>query len=397
MRIGIAVMRSQLGGGGGVAVYTREILEALASHSRGQHTYFALIHADCADGWDYRHWPDHIQFVPLQPVRPFRSIPVRAKYSIRRLLGLSVPLHYGEMYMTRQIDALKLNILHYPQTIIWPLSINVPCVLTFFDMQHEYYPQFFTQIELDHRAETYRPSVNKAHHLIVPSDYTQQSLMEKYDVPPHKMTLIPVGIADTFRRADPIEVEGIKEKYGLPDTFIFYPANPWQHKNHARLMAALRIYRERYEDAPYLVVSGRLREERRDVLSLAIAAGVEDKVLELGFVPTAELPALYSAAKLLVFPSLFEGFGMPLVEAMACGCPIAAADATTIPEITNGAALLFDPFDPDAIAEAIHNLLVDSDLCKMLVRKGYERAEAFQWAKIVPQIEQVYERVLDDL
>ena len=127
-------------------------------------------------------------------------------------------------------------------------------------------------------------------------------------------------------------------------------------------MAALRIYRERYGECPWLVLTGRLRGERREAMSLAIAAGVEDRVMDLAFVEPADLPALYSAAELMVFPSLFEGFGIPLVEAMACGCPIAAADATTIPEITNGAALLFDPLDSDQMAEAIHRALNDADL-----------------------------------
>lgn len=394
MKIGIMAINSQLGTGGGINVYTRGLVEALAN-CETQHKYCIIIEDSKSNAWTHHHWPTHIQFVPLHSVEPHQSIWVRVWRRLRRLLKLSVPPHHGEAYIARQIDALELDLLHYPRTTIWPLSVNRPCVLTFFDLQHEYYPQFFTQRELEYRVATYRPSVDKARHILVPSDYTRRTLIEKYDTPAHKMTLIPVGIANTFHRADNTEVERIKKKYGLPDTFIFYPANPWQHKNHARLIAALRIYQEYFGDTPWLVVSGHLRGEKRDVLSLAIAAGVENNVLELGFVPPEDLPALYSAATLLVFPSLFEGFGIPLVEAMACGCPIVAADATTIPEITDGAALLFDPFDSGSIAKAVHRLLVDPDLCETLVQRGYERIGSFKWERTIPQIEKVYEQTFE--
>lgn len=180
-------------------------------------------------------------------------------------------------------------------------------------------------------------------HVIAPSEFTRQSLVEKYDVPADKISLLPVGLSDRFRRAQAGETDSMRLRYDLPDDFIFYPANPWQHKNHARLMAALRIYQDRYNEAPYLVLSGRLPNERRDFISLAIASGIEDRVTDLGFVSSEDIRALYSAATMMVFPSLFEGFGIPLIEAMASGCPIAGANATTVPEITNGAALLFDP------------------------------------------------------
>jgi glycosyltransferase involved in cell wall biosynthesis len=125
-------------------------------------------------------------------------------------------------------------------------------------------------------------------------------------------------------------------------------------------------------------------------MPLAMAAGVDDRVCDLGYVPPQDLPALYSGAAILVFPSLFEGFGIPLLEAMACGCPIAAADATAIPECVGPAAVLFDPLDPSAIAEAIHRLRSDADLRSALSASGLERARQYAWRDLVPRLVDVY-------
>jgi glycosyltransferase involved in cell wall biosynthesis len=384
-----------VGRGGGTDIYTLQLVEALATHGHGPE-FVVLAGAETMPAWQDREWPAHITFAGLHAIEPQQSLTVRGYRRVRRSLGLRVPPHYGEPYLARQIDLLGLDLVHFPRTPSTPRSVVTPSILTFFDMQQEYYPQFFGEDELAARAKTYRPSVDKAMHVIVPSECTRRTLQEKYGVPFDKMTLIPVGVSDSFHRREAAEVERVRTRYQLPRVFIFYPANPWQHKNHARLMAALTIYRRRYAECPWLVLTGRLHGEGREAMSLAIAAGVEDRVLDLGFVDLTELPALYSAAALMVFPSLFEGFGIPLVEAMACGCPIAAANATSIPEVTNGAALLFDPFDPEQIAEAIHLALTDADLRSALVAHGYVQLPRFSWKAIASRLVAVYERVAQE-
>lgn len=392
MRIGIAAMGSVLGNGGGLDIYTRYLVEALADNDSGN-SYVILVSQASQETWSYRPWPSNVRFVPLYDIEPRRSALVRAQRLLWRTLGLPVPAHYGDPYLARQIDSLGLDLVHFPRTTIWPLSVQTACVLTFFDLQHEYYPQFFTQAVLDHRARTYKPSVDKARWVIAPSTYTRQTIIEKYGTRAGKISVVPVGLADTFSRADEAEVARVQRRYNLPDRFIYYPANPWQHKNHARLIAALRIYRERYSEAPTLVVSGRLRNETRDATEFATAAGIDKQVIDVGYLPRADRTAVYTAATMMVFPSLFEGFGIPLVEAMACGCPIAAADTTSIPEVVGDAALLFDPFDPCAIAETIHRLLIDEALRRALVAKGYQQIGRFDWKSIATELVQIYQQV----
>lgn len=392
MKIGIMPGNSRFGSGGGMDVYTRQLVDALADYAPF-HQYSVLAFADTLSDWTFRNWPRHVAFVTLY--RDGRSLSSKAWSYTKRLFDPAAAILEGEQHIRQQIDGLHLNLIHFTSTYISPLSVRTPCVLTFFDMQHEYYPEFFTPSELTGRTRLFQPSVDKAQHVIVPSYYTRQTLIEKYATPAAKMSLVPVGLAEDYLRAGNSEVKRIKHKYELPNDFIFYPANPWQHKNHARLMAALRLCRDHYGIRPQLVLSGRLLEEHREARSLAIAAGVEGQVMDLGFVPPGDLAALYTAARFMVFPSLFEGFGIPLVEAMACGCPIAAANSTSIPECTGDAALLFDPWQPQAIAEAIARLWSDLNLREELARAGIARADQYRWPKIVPALNAVYEQATD--
>lgn len=394
-RIGVAVLHNSLGRSGGIDIYAWQLVEALADYTVG-HRYVVLVGPDSPD-WTHRVWPAHVEFAAIQSVAPAMALPIRAWHRARLAAGFSVPPHFGDAYVAYQMDRLGLDLIHFPSTTISPLSIQTPSVLTFFDMQQEYYPEFFTRGELQERSRTYRPSVEKASRIIVPSDYTRRTLVEKYRVPEERMVTIPVGKTRNIRIASPAQIAAVRAKYGLPGRYLYYPANPWQHKNHARLFAALRIYHDTYGPPPTLVLSGRLFDERRDAMSLAIAAGIEELVVDLGYVPVEDMSGLYAGAHLMVFPSLYEGFGLPVLEAMACGCAVAAANATALPELVDGAALLFDPSDPGEIAQAIHCVVNDDDLRLALIQRGITQARNYDWLELAPRIVDVYDSVLQDL
>lgn len=392
-RIGIAAMyHSQVGFAGGLDVYVRQLVEALADHDH-RTEYTVLTSAAGQAAWGYRTWPANVRLHALREFAPRAAWPTRVWRRVQRQRGRPVPPHYGDDYLALQIDQLGFDLVHYPATLIRPLTLTTPCVLTVFDLQHEYYPEHFTPAEMAWRAQSYRPSVHKAAHLLTPSQYTATTLTEKYAVPPAHLTVIPVGADPRLQRATPLEVARVRAKYHLPERYLYYPANPWPHKNHARLIAALRLLSPTLPTPPTLVLSGRLANEPRDARLLALAAGLEDQVIDLGFVPTADLAGLYTGAQLMVFPSLFEGFGIPLLEAMACGCPIAAADATAIPECVGDAAVLFDPLDSAAIAAAIRALWDDEPRRRALAARAAQRLPAYAWPRLVPQLTAVYERL----
>lgn len=399
LKIGIAAGGSILGSAGGVDVALRQMVEALTDQDRKNQYYVLLneradlVQEPAINAWLDRKWTPRTHFVVVRnkalPLTPFQQFQRR----LRRKLGFAqapIPTK-GELYRAFQIDSLRLDLIHYPRTAISPLEVQTTCILGFWDLQHEYFPEFFTPEQRTGRTTHFRAAVAKARHIITPSNFTKYTLMEKYDVPAAKISVVPHGISETFRRATAAEVDRVRAKFDLPEKFIYYPANTWLHKNHRRLFQSLRLYRERFGQAPMVVLSGRLRGEHPHGLALAEEEGVDDCVMDLGYIPRSDTNAIFSAATLLVFPSLFEGFGIPLIEAMACECPIAAANSTAIPECVQDSALLFDPTDVNEIAMAIHQLLTDEPLRTSLTARGLDRVKRYQWRQVVPEILTVYQ------
>ncbi len=402
LKIGIGVGDTALGSAGGLDVYTRTLVEALDEH---EHTnqYFVLLRekgkraeSRAREAWLDRKWSRNVRFII---VRDHALPPTRREIWQRRILRRlrmeppQIP-DTVEEYRAYQIDRLRLNLVHFPRTAISPLCLGTPALLTFFDLQHEYFPEFFTPAERLGRTTHFRAAIAKARHIIAPSEYTKHTLNETYGVLNSKMSVVPVGISRSFQRVPPHEIERVRAKYNLPQEFIFYPANPWRHKNHQRLFQSLRLYRERYGQAPKLVLSGRLRGEQLDALSLAEQEGVADLVIDLGFFPRADSAAIFSAATMLVFPSLFEGFGIPLIEAMACECPIAAADATAIPECVQDSALLFNPLDVNEMTDAIYRVMNDATWRATLVARGRVRVQRYHWERVIPELLLVYRQTM---
>lgn len=393
MSVGIAAFGARLGLSGGINVYTQDLVQALADHAR-RYEYVVLV-SGSMDAWQFRAWPSHIRFVNLDHPHPWLDHMRHAHWLIRRILGrntIDLSSYLDIESLNSLLHCQGIQVLHYPKTAIPPRYrlLQVPMVLTFFDMQHEYLPELFTEDELTERKKIFRPSAERADYIIAPSAFTARSLSEKFMIPDEKITSIPVGIPNNCRRVSQGALTSIRGKYRLPDHYILYPANPWLHKNHARLMAALRILKDRRSLKVHLVLTGKLQNTAWSAMPLALAAGIEDQVHDLGFVPSEDMSALYSGADMLIFPSLFEGFGIPLLEAMACGVTVAAARSTSIPDVTGDAALLFDPMRTDDIAEAIYRILTDSVLASDLAQRGLERARRFAWPALVEALEDLY-------
>lgn len=378
--------------GGGLNIYIRNLVEALAEYPT-QHDYFIIVPVNNVGSWNNRNWPRHIHFTYVD-TDPKQDVIIRAYNHVKNLLIFKT-FHMSQQSMiAKNIDALCLDIIHAPTTVLQNMEIKTPILLTYMDMQHEYYPDFFTPSVLEYRAKTHRSSVAKAKHLIAPSNFTKQSLIEKFGVVPEKISVIPAGwVPSQFTRANKEEIERVSRKYQLPSDFIFYPANPWPHKNHARLMSSLRNYEQKFGKAPTLVISGRMPNEPRDARLYALAAGIENNVIDVGYLPKQDLRAIYSSAKMLIFPSLFEGFGIPLIEAMAIGCPIAAAHVTSIPECVGNAGYYFDPTDIEGMTLAIYSLMTDNLLREKLIEIGFEQVKLFSQELVIRKQVAIYDQM----
>jgi glycosyltransferase involved in cell wall biosynthesis len=387
MRIGITASSFGRGRVGGLEVYLRELLQALAEADTPGHEY-VLVHPASPEPPATFPSP-RLSAVGLRNAAPGRRpLPELVRFA----LGRPPAAHP----LAAEIDALGLDLLHFATTRVPPLDLRTPTVLTFFDMQEEFLPEFFPLRERVGRAVANRRGVRQARVVIAPSEFTARTLASRYATPPEKIVVAPAGVSDRFGpRGTADERPRLRSRYGLPaGDFVLYPANPWPHKNHGRLLAALALLRGARTLVPPLVCTGRLEGESRSVAAMAREAGVPaGQVYDLDFVAEEDMPVLYRAARALIFPSLFEGFGIPVLEAMASGCPVACADATALPEVGGAAVRYFDPQRPESIAEALVEVCTDAARRADLVERGRERAERFRWRHVISRVLEAYERV----
>jgi hypothetical protein len=217
-------------------------------------------------------------------------------------------------------------------------------------------------------------------------------MVEKYGLAPEKVHCVyEAGVEQVDDTTSLLTVEVIRGKYHLPERYAFYPANMWPHKNHRVLLLALHRLRQMYGMSLPLVLTGDDLGQWGELEAIARHFHLHEDIHYLGYVPADDLPGLYRGAALLLCPSLFEGFGIPLIEAMTLGCPIAAANSTSIPEVVGDAALLFDPRQPDSLATACFQLLTDDTLRQTLRARGRARATHFSWERAADETLQVFQ------
>ncbi|HVE80874.1 MAG TPA: glycosyltransferase family 1 protein [Candidatus Dormibacteraeota bacterium] len=278
-----------------------------------------------------------------------------------------------------------VDLLHFPFTTIHPQGIKKKKVLTFADLQQEYFPEFFDEAELVHRRLSYKPSAMEADHIISISNYTKKGLVEKYNIPAEKITTIYLTFnKDIFTSG----AKPVKSEY----PYFFYPAGRWQHKNHSRLINAFAAVAKQNASVR-LKLTGTVQSQDEAIASQIKSLGLGGRIDFLGHVSEKQLPDLYRGATALIFPSLFEGFGIPIVEAMASGCPVACSNTTSLPEVGGQAALYFDPAKESEITDAMIRLLNDESLRQRLAKLGFDQVRKFTPEAMARQTVKIYELV----
>lgn len=272
-----------------------------------------------------------------------------------------------------------IDVIHYPVTVPIPRVDGATTIVSLNDVQHHELPEFFSKPERYYRRSAYDRAARRADEVLTLSEHARWQIIERLAIPPERVTTIPCGVDHERFSAIPDEHDA---RTDLPDRFLLYPANLWPHKNHERLLRAFE--RAGVPDLELILTGQTYGRE------LPVSPG--GRVRHLGLVPFEQLPALYRRAVATVFPSLFEGFGMPLVEAMACGCPVAASARGAIAETCGDAAFLFDPEDEDAIADAVRQVVEDDALRERLRLQGLARAAEFRWDDVARRHLEVYRR-----
>jgi glycosyltransferase involved in cell wall biosynthesis len=267
-----------------------------------------------------------------------------------------------------------IDLYFCPFSTLAPRPVPLPSVYTIPDLQEFFYPQFFTSYNRVARAYHHRGSSKMADRIMTHSAFSKQTIVKYHEVKPEKILVAYHSVDERFFRAEEI---GRRPKADLPENYLFFPANHWVHKNHDLLLRAAAWLKKEKQVQVNLVFTGFEKDDSYPLSTKVREYDLSDQVFQLGYVTVEEVAYLYANAQLLVFPSLFEGFGFPLVEAMAAGCPVLAARSTSLPEIGGDAASYFDPSSHKDLGRAINRLLNDEELRKQMVIKGKERAKDF--------------------
>lgn len=348
MRVGISLLTLAPNDLGGSETYARQLVRALSRVGTLDYSVLVPAHAkDAAEGLPAIEVSDP----PIARRGPSRIAAMA--FSARRTKGVGAKV-------------AALDVVHYALTVPIPRT-KAPTVVTLHDIQHRDLPEFFGRARRSFRSIAYDRAARSATIVIVTSEFVRARALELLDLDPARVHVIPLAIDHTLFRP------GAEER----EPFLLYPARPWPHKNHTRLFEAFATLRDTRPRLQLVLTGGGL--ERLDPLP----EGVES----MGVVSPSELASLYRRAACLVYPSLYEGFGMPPLEAMASGCPVAASHAGAIPEVCGDAAVLFDPTDVDAIAAAI--LQVD-ERREELSERGLARAAGFTWDETARKHEASY-------
>lgn len=275
---------------------------------------------------------------------------------------------------------LNADVLFCPFTRPSLYHREVPAVSIVHDLQHRYYPEFFTAEDLRYRDESLRQACRLAARIVCISQYVRNTLLESEPVSADRVEVIPILLPHRFPKVTPTEEVAVLSRFGLvANQFLLYPANFWQHKNHRRLLAGFQIFLERNRDSSLrLVLTGSSPvPERESLRQFCDDAHVSKAVVFSDYLPERDLGALMQTSKAIIFPSLFEGFGMPLVEGMAYGKPLLVSNTTSLPEIGGDAPLYFDPQDPNEIAAVIERLEYEPGLPLALSNRSTARLRTF--------------------
>ncbi len=282
-----------------------------------------------------------------------------------------------ESFLFSQLAQIQPNLYFCPLLTLEPLDPPCLSAITIPDLQHEFLPQFFSDDVLRWRRSAYASSAKRAACVFTISEFSKNTFVEKLGIPTEKIAAIPVDVDEIFLHSvDRERLSRVRRMYQLPDDYLFYPANFWPHKNHEVLFHAFADARRKLGRLS-LVLTG-AQDERLNVLKkLAGQLGIDPVVHYMGYIPKEDLPCFYRGARALVFPSLFEGFGIPIVEAFCCDCPVICSNTTSCPEIAADAGLLVNPSNPHEISDAIQKLEQDGSLREQLVSAGRKAKERF--------------------
>ncbi|MCU0499332.1 MAG: glycosyltransferase family 4 protein [Anaerolineae bacterium] len=361
--------------GGGIGRYVRELIQAVIP---------------LPTAYAYR-----LFVAGYQPAKalPFASnervnwatTPITPKTFARYWHRLRIP------YPTIEAWTGPIRLFHGTDFVLPPLRRDTKALLTIHDLSYIHTPESASPRLKAYLERVVPRSLARADHILADSSASKQDIIAHYGVDPAKITVLLSGVNPSFRRVD---ATAARLKYGIGDApYLFTIGTVQPRKNYERLIAAFERLAPNFPDLKLVIAGGKGWLDDPIYAALSRSA-YQDRIRFIGFAEDADLPALYSGAALVPFISLYEGFGFPVIESMACGTPVVASNVSSIPEAAGDAAILVDPRDLDAITESCRRVLEDSALRADLIKKGYAQAARFTWERAARELLSIYAEVL---
>ena len=355
--------------------YATNLIEALAQvDSVNEYTLYVTT-AEARARFSQR-WPN-FRVQTTFPHTPLIRIPVTLAAELRK----------------RPVDVLHVQFTAPPFS-------PCPVVVSVHDLSFEHLPQTFNRRSRTQLRLTVRHSVKRAARILTLSEHTRRDMIETYGTSPERITAIPLAAPSYFGRVkEERELQRVRHIYGIEGDYILCVSSIQPRKNLPRLVRAYESLRNKRGPGklPKLVLVGKCAWLYDETLRSIEEGRMKDSIILTGYVPQSDLPALYSGSICFVYPSYFEGFGLPPLEAMKCGTPVIAGNRTSLPEVVGDAGILVDPFDVNAIAAAIERLVDDPDLRQQLSVKGVARSRLFDWNETARRTLNIYEQVVGGL
>jgi glycosyltransferase involved in cell wall biosynthesis len=287
----------------------------------------------------------------------------------------------------------KISLYHATDFVLPPLHKKTRSLVTIHDLSFVRVPETASPSLKKYLDVVVPRSIARATHIHAVSEATRQDIITLYNTPPHKISVIANAIEPHFKPTPP--TPELFTKYAIPHVpYIVTVGTVQPRKNYSRLVKALVQLRKHHDI--HLVVAGGRGWLEDEFYATIRDTGMTDYVHVTGFVADSDLPALYSGAVCMAFPSVYEGFGIPPLEAMACGVPVVSSNTSSMPEVVEDAALLIDPYSVDDIHNALERVITDHELRKTLIARGFIQAKKFTWENSAHQLHQLYQQLLED-
>jgi len=361
---------------GGIGVYTRELISHLVDIDK-KNQYFIMVNK-----------LGNRSFVPsADNLSIVESSITRKHYFIKDL--------WHQFFLPFFLKINHIDIYFNPRYILPFFRGKSKMIVTMHDMIAFLYPEIWSGVSGFRIRNCIKLSSLRADIILTVSHCAKNDIIRLLNIPEDKIKVISCGInKKLYKPNHNISLQrSVTKKYGISKKYILAIGPLGMRKNHDRLIDAFSILPEYIKEDYQLIITGEKKGTYNNLLKKASKNNLTDDIVFTGFIPEKEMPMVINAASLFVFPSLYEGFGIPLLEAMACGTPILASNVSSIPEVVGGAALLFDPYNVNEIASAICRMITDEQLRKQLAQRGFGRIKKYSWKNSAKEILRAFKEV----